>query len=101
MKLIMMTLTLLSSMAFADTVRVKGMDCSHCEQQVSEAVCKNAEISKWLATCDAKVVDAKHEIGESHYTLAPGQKMDSGKMSQIEKAVVATGRTVEKTPAKN
>ncbi len=97
MKALVLTLSLMSTIALAETVRVTGMDCGHCEKQVTQAVCKDAAMSKWFASCEAKVVDKTKELGEIHYTLAPGQTMDAAKMSQMEKAIVATGRTIDKS----
>ena len=99
MKALILSLSLISTLALADSIRVTDMDGTHCEKQVKQAICKDAEMSKWFATCDAKVVDKNKEIGEIRYTLAPGQKMDSDKMSKIEKAIVATGRSLDKSGA--
>jgi len=85
--------------AHADTLVVKGMSCRACEKQVTAVVCQDKDMTQWFEACTAKVTDAKNEIGEIRYTLKPGLTLDGAKYSQIEKAVVDSGRTLEKPAA--
>ena len=81
----------------ADTLTVKGMTCRSCEKQVTSLVCQDQEMSKWFETCAAKVTDTQSELGEIRYTLKKDITMDQEKIKKIEKVIVESGRTLEKT----
>jgi hypothetical protein len=91
-------LCLLPVLASADYLIVKGMYCRACEKQVTAVVCQDPEMSQWFDSCAAKVTDAKNETGELRYALKKNVTLDNEKFAKIEKAVVSTGRTVQKAP---
>lgn len=96
MKSILLLTSLFTSLAFADTVAIKGMTCGACAKELQVVVCENKEMSQWFETCKAKTTNPKNEMGEISYTLKKDVTLDAAKKSQIEKAITGTGRSIVK-----
>lgn len=76
-----------------EKIAVKGMHCEACESELNDKVCKDKEMSTWFSKCEAKVLDAKAEMGEIKFTPKSGN-LTADQQAKITAAIKGTGREV-------
>lgn len=66
MKSVFLALTLLSTLATAETatITVEGMHCSGCKAMIKESVCDDAALKPGFESCSVKMIDGKKETGQ-------------------------------------
>ena len=84
------------SESLAETMTIKGMHCGSCASAVNKAVCKDKEMSTWFEKCEAKVTDAKKEMGALDLVLKKDVSLDETKKSKISTAIKGAGYEVTK-----
>lgn len=90
MKSILMGLSLISSMALAETatITVEGMHCSGCKEMVKAKVCEDAAVKANAASCEVALTDEAKELGQITIVTKPETKVD---MAAVEAGVKAAG----------
>lgn len=90
MKSILMGLSLISSMALAETatITVNGMHCSGCKEMVKAKVCEDATVKANAESCEVKLVDESKEIGQVTIVSKPETKVD---VAAVEAGIKAAG----------
>ncbi|MBY0554753.1 hypothetical protein K2P97_09505 [bacterium] len=90
MKSILMGLSLISSMALAETatITVNGMHCSGCKEMVKAKVCGDETIKANAESCEVKLVDESKEIGQVTIVSKPETKVD---VAAVEAGIKAAG----------
>lgn len=92
----------LSSFA-AETRKVHGMHCGGCVDMIKAKVCALPQV----ASCEAKLVDEKKQVGEISYELKEGQSLDEKTLASTIKeagdnySLVSNKPTKKKTAKKN
>ena len=78
MKTIFLGLTLISSLAFAEsaTVSVSGMHCAGCKHEIREKVCESADAKEKYETCSVDFTNQKKQKGEIKITAKKDVKLD-------------------------
>ncbi len=92
----------LSALAEPTTFQVKGMHCGACAKSIEEKVCK----MDGVATCSAKLTNAKKQQGELTIEMAEGKSLDAGEISKLvgeagDYTIVRGGAPVSKKTKKN
>lgn len=90
MKSIVVGLSLISSLALAETatITVEGMHCSGCKESVKAKVCGSDAVKANAESCDVKLTDEEKQIGEITIVTKPEKKVD---MAAVEAGVKAAG----------
>ncbi|MEQ1723785.1 MAG: hypothetical protein ABL930_11455 [Pseudobdellovibrio sp.] len=78
MKSLLISISLLSSLAFAETatINIEGMHCSGCKAMVDAKVCKDAATNKDFASCEVKLVDEEKQTGQVTIVTKEGMKVN-------------------------
>jgi copper chaperone CopZ len=90
-----------SALAEPTTFKVRGMHCGACAKSIEEKVCK----MEGVATCSAKLTNAKKKQGELTIEMAEGKTLDAGLMSKLvseagDYTIVRGGAPMSKTSKK-
>jgi hypothetical protein len=78
MKSLLISVSLLSSLAFAETatINVEGMHCSGCKAMIEDKVCKDSATNKDFASCEVKLVDEENQKGQVTIVTKEGMKVN-------------------------
>jgi hypothetical protein len=78
MKSLLISITLLSSLAFAETatINIEGMHCSGCKAMIEDKVCKDATTNKDFSSCSVKLVDEDKQTGQVTIVTKEGMKVN-------------------------
>ena len=90
MKSLFFAMSLISTLAFADTAKIgiTGMHCSSCKALLTKSVCENETLAKSIDTCSVKLTDEKTQAGEINIVTKPEAKLD---MELVKAQVAAAG----------
>ena len=90
MKTIFLGLTLISSLAFAEsaTVSLSGMHCAGCKHEIREKVCNGAEAKEKYETCLVEFTSQKEQKGEIKITAKKDVKLD---LALVKAGIKAAG----------
>jgi hypothetical protein len=78
MKSFLISITLLSSLAFAETatINIEGMHCSGCKAMIEDKVCKDTTTNKDFSSCSVKLVDEDKQTGQVTIVTKEGMKVN-------------------------
>ncbi len=96
MKIVMIALTFLSTVAFAETttLTVEGMHCSGCKHGISKNVCDNESIKATTEKCEVKLTNLKKQTGTVTLTAKKDQKVD---IAEVKKMITTAGEEFKVT----
>jgi hypothetical protein len=89
-KSLLISISLLSSLAFAETatIGVEGMHCSGCKAMIEDKVCKDAATNKDFSSCSVKLVDEEKQTGQITIVTKEGTKVN---VEAIKAGIKAAG----------
>lgn len=99
MKLLVLSFSLLASLAFAETatVDVSGMHCSGCKHEIRSKVCESADAKANYESCSVEFTNQKQQKGQIKIVTKPEAKID---LAGIQAGVKAAGSEYKITKEK-
>jgi len=91
MKTTLLTMTLISSFALAETttLTIEGMHCSGCKAVIAEKVCTENALKTKYESCAVNVTDGKKEMGQLTIVTKKNVKID---LAEVKAGVQAAGK---------
>lgn len=96
MKTLFLSLTLISSFAFAETatLSVSGMHCGGCKHEIKAKVCEAAGAKDTYESCTVEFTDQKKQKGEIKIVTKKDAKVD---LAAVKAGVKAAGEDYKVT----